>query len=182
MKQEVRCLCFVSLGDSPSLGTFKLMLKPLWGVEFIQQPFSWAFHCRRPPPLCSVLLSYCKFPRTHSGHDDPEIRLTRLPLHPLSSLCACVCCVSTATRQQAGLLGGGEEADHAGRERSPREAAADEPVGGLRGRGDERGGGGHVGVSSGPDETSGDPGGRAGHAGEAPHLNMWPLLIGWVTL
>lgn len=75
-----------------------------------------------------------------------------------------------ATRQPAGLLGGGEEADHGGCECSPHEAAAVEPVGGLRGRGDERGGGGHLGVSSGPDETSGDPGGRAGHTGEAPRL------------
>lgn len=77
-----------------------------------------------------------------------------------------------ATRQQAGLLGGGEEADHGGRKHGPHEAAAVEPVGGLGGRGDERGRGGHLGVSSGADETSGDPGGRAGHTGEAPHLTM----------
>lgn len=75
-----------------------------------------------------------------------------------------------ATRQQAGLLGGSEEADHGGGEHSAREAATVERVGVLRGRGDERGGGGHLGVPSGPDETSGDPGGRAGHTGEPPHL------------
>lgn len=81
-------------------------------------------------------------------------------------------CVSTATRQQAGLLGGGEGEDHGGGERSPREAAAAEPVRRLRGRGDERGGGRHLGVSSGPDEAFGHPGGRAGHTGEAPHLTV----------
>lgn len=80
---------------------------------------------------------------------------------------ACVFCISMATRRQTGVLGGGGEADHGGGERSPHEAAAAEPARGLWGRGSERGGGGHLGVSSGPDEASGDPGGRAGHTGVA---------------
>lgn len=71
-----------------------------------------------------------------------------------------------ATRQQAGLLGVGEEADHGGGEHGPREAAAVEWLGGLGGREDERWRGGHLGVPSGPDETAGDPGGRAGHTGK----------------
>lgn len=84
--------------------------------------------------------------------------------------------VSTATRQQTGLLNGSEEANHGSREHGSHKAAAAEPVRGLRGRGDERGRGGHLGVPPGPDETSGHPGGRAGDTGEAPHLTSsdWP--------
>lgn len=75
------------------------------------------------------------------------------------------------TRQPAGLLGGGEKANHGGREHGAHEAAAAAPptLGGVRGRG---GGGRHLGVPPGPDETSGHPGGRAGHTGEPESIQV----------
>lgn len=75
------------------------------------------------------------------------------------------------TRQQAGLLSGGQGADHGGDEHGPRQAAS----AGRRLGGGGRGGG-HLGVSSGADETSGHPGGRAGHRGES--LHPWPRIEG----
>lgn len=72
-------------------------------------------------------LNFLKHTR-RSEHRDPETRLTR---RPAAQLHLCVFCVSTATRRQAGVLSGGEEAHHGGGERSPREAAAAEPAGGL---------------------------------------------------
>lgn len=95
-----------------------------------------------------------------SEHGDPEITMPRLPAYTHLSHSACVCVSLWRNRRQEGVFIGGEEADHGGGERGPQQA---EPAGGLRG-----GGGGHVGFSSGADETSGDPGGRAGHTGEAP--------------